>query len=246
MLKAENIRKTFPGGIHALKGVSVEIPSGETTGLIGESGCGKSTLAHIICMLERSDNGSMTLDGKEYTHKSRGMRDRIQIIFQDSAGSLDPRQTIYAALKEPLDNLTSANAGEKRVKINALLADVGLDPIHLNKYPHQLSGGERQRIVIARALAVSPNYVICDEPVSSLDADIAKQVVDLLAMLQRKHGLGYLFISHDISLAMHICKTVYVMLAGELVDVFHPDDYDRKVLHPYTQMLLSFTGREGD
>ena len=240
MLKAENIHKTFPNSVRALKGVSIDIPAGQITGLIGESGCGKSTLAHILCMLDQADSGRLTLDGSEYLRHPRVARKRIQIIFQDSSGSLDPRLTIYQSVREPLDNFAKISSNEKRERVYTLLADVGLDLIHATKYPHQLSGGERQRVVIARAIASSPDYIICDEPISSLDADIAGQILYLLRTLQQKHGIGYLFISHDISLALDLCETVYVMRTGEFVDVFSPSTMKAESLHAYTKLLLSY------
>ncbi|MDL2237122.1 ATP-binding cassette domain-containing protein [Christensenellaceae bacterium OttesenSCG-928-K19] len=243
MLQANNIKKTFNKKIKALRGVSVEVGGQASVGLVGESGCGKSTLAKIICRLEDADAGSLLLDGVDYTgvnqRKMRGLRQRIQIIFQDNSGSLDPRRTVYQSLEEPLDNYKKLDGAAKREVIEGLLEQVALGREEAGKYPHQLSGGQRQRVVIARALALEPQYIICDEPVSSLDAEVQQPILELLSQLQRERGIGYLFISHDIGVTMEFCRKIYVMYAGLVVEELFSDDIARRAAHPYTRLLFS-------
>jgi ABC-type dipeptide/oligopeptide/nickel transport system ATPase subunit len=230
LLAAKNVEKTYEN-LCAVRGVSLEIEKGAAAGLLGESGCGKSTLARLLCCLEQCGRGTVELDGRVYNGPHSRFRNasslrefhrRVQIIFQDSNGSLDPRMTLQQALAEPLENFSlpyrRASRKEKLRRIGGLLERVGLDAGKACRYPHELSGGQRQRAVIARALAAGPEYLICDEPVSSLDAESRDGIVTLLASLRKETGMGCLFISHDPALAVRICGRIHIMEDGGITE----------------------------
>ena len=249
LLRAQGVFKHFPvsgfGGlsVRAVDGVDLEIRRGETLGLVGESGCGKSTLARLITGLLPVSAGKIVVDGKEIS-KLRGARLRrvrrnMQMIFQDPFASLDPRMTVGDILQEPLDNFHIGSRRERHKRVQELLRLVGLNPNFNNRYPHEFSGGQRQRIGIARALAVNPSFIVCDEPVSALDVSIQAQIINLLQDLQREFQLTYLFIAHDLAVVRHLSDRIAVMYLGKVVEVAdRVDIYDRPQ-HPYTKALLS-------
>ena len=249
LLRAQGVFKHFAvsgfGGlsVRAVDGVDLEIRRGETLGLVGESGCGKSTLARLITGLLPVTAGKIVVDGKEIS-KLRGARLRrvrrnMQMIFQDPFASLDPRMTVGDILQEPLDNFHIGSRRERLNRVQELLRLVGLNPNFNNRYPHEFSGGQRQRIGIARALAVNPSFIVCDEPVSALDVSIQAQIINLLQDLQREFQLTYLFIAHDLAVVRHLSDRIAVMYLGKVVEVAdRVDIYDRPQ-HPYTKALLS-------
>jgi oligopeptide transport system ATP-binding protein len=237
------IFQTQVGTVKAVDGISFQIRRGETLGLVGESGCGKSTTGRAIIRLREPTAGSVRFDGvdllKTTSTELRRLRRRMQIIFQDPYGSLDPRFTVGATIAEPIEthNLAQGKAKEERVK--ELLSLVGLNPDYVSRYPHEFSGGQRQRIGVARALAVEPEFIVCDEPISALDVSIQAQVLNLLTDLREMLGLTYLFIAHDLSVVKHISDRVAVMYLGKIVELGPPDQIYAGPGHPYTRALLS-------
>ena len=253
LVSIEGLKMYFPihaglfrrhvGDIKAVDDISLEIFEGETLGLVGESGCGKSTVGRATLRLYDITAGSITIDGTNTSKINqadlRRFRPRMQMIFQDPQGSLNPRMNVADIVGEPLDEHMSLSREERLARIHELLDAVGLNRSFANRYPHEFSGGQRQRIGIARALALNPKFIVCDEPISALDVSIQAQVVNLLEDLQKKFGLTYLFISHDLSMVHHIADRVAVMYLGKIVELASRDQLFNSPLHPYTQALLS-------
>ena len=253
LLKVDNLVKHFPvlrgvfqrqvGAVHAVDGISFEIYPGETFGLVGESGCGKSTAGRTILQLYKPTAGKVYYNGVDLTNlkreQMRRMRSNMQMIFQDPYASLNPRMTVREIIAEPLEVHGIASGGEVDDKVKELLTTVRLSPDFAARYPHEFSGGQRQRIGIARALALNPDLIVCDEPISALDVSIQAQVINLLEDLQQRFGLTYLFIAHDLSMVRHISKRVAVMYLGIIVELADVAELFKHPLHPYTQALLS-------
>lgn len=253
LVKVENLKKHFPiyegvirrqvGAVKAVDGVSFEIYKGETLGLVGESGCGKSTTGRTLLMLQAPTAGSIQFKGVEISDKSdqelRKMRPNMQMIFQDPHACLNPRMTVGSIIDEPLREHTTDSYEERMKLVKSLLTLVGLNSSHTNRYPHEFSGGQRQRIGIARAIALKPEFIMCDEPIAALDVSIQAQVVNLMEELQEELGLTYLFISHDLSMVRHIADRVAVMYLGKVVELADKEALYNEPLHPYTQALLS-------
>jgi oligopeptide transport system ATP-binding protein len=237
------IFKTVQGTVKAVDDITFEVRRGETLGLVGESGCGKSTTGRALIRLREPTEGTVKFDGVELTTLKTGplrrLRRRMQIIFQDPYGSLDPRMTVGSIISEPLETHSLAKGEAKRERVAELLKMVGLDPSYVNRYPHEFSGGQRQRIGVARALAVEPEFIVCDEPISAHDVSIQAQVLNLLTDLRDRLGLTYLFIAHDLSVVKHISDRVAVMYLGKIVEIGPPDTIYAAPGHPYTRALLS-------
>ena len=253
LLKVDRLVKHFPitrgifrkqvGTVKAVDGISFEIKERETLGLVGESGCGKSTTGRVILQLLQATSGKVFFKEHELTAISkrelRKQRPQMQMIFQDPQDSLNPRMTVGSIISEPLLEHQSLHAKQRQERVEYLLKSVGLDPNVTNRYPHEFSGGQRQRIGIARALALSPDFIVCDEPIAALDVSIQAQVINLLEDLQEEFGLTYLFISHDLSMIRHIADRVAVMYLGRIVEIAASQELYSRPTHPYTKALLS-------
>jgi len=253
LLELKNLTKHFRLGgnlfgrnkavLRAVDGVDLTIERGETLGLVGESGCGKSTLARTLIRLYQPTSGEMRFDGTDLAELSerelRPYRRRMQMIFQDPYASLNGRMTVRDLIAEPLEIAGVGDGASRRVRVDELLVRVGLSPAHGTRFPHEFSGGQRQRIGIARAIALNPDLVICDEPISALDVSIQAQVVNMLEDLQGELGLTYLFITHDLSMVRHIADRIGVMYLGKIVELSPSDALYRRPAHPYTQALLA-------
>jgi len=253
LLKVDGLVKHFPitrgifrrevGSVNAVDGISFKIQERETLGLVGESGCGKSTAARVILQLIPATAGNVFFKGRDLTsldkEELRKQRQHMQMIFQDPQDSLNPRMTVGSIISEPLMEHKKLQAEERSQRVEQLLISVGMNPKFTNRYPHEFSGGQRQRIGIARALALSPEFIICDEPIAALDVSIQAQVINLLEDLQEEFGLTYLFISHDLGMIRHIADRVAVMYLGRIVELASSQALYSTPLHPYTQALLS-------
>jgi oligopeptide transport system ATP-binding protein len=254
IIEAKDLKKYFPlqadgffaksrHMIKAVDGLSFHIDHGETLGLVGESGCGKSTAGRVLLRLIEATAGEVIFEGRDILKLGKGemrsMRREMQIVFQDPYASLDPRKTVFDIISEPYRIHGIGHKSDRELRVRELLETVGLRPEHIRRYPHEFSGGQRQRIGLARALALRPKFVMCDEPVSALDVSIQAQVVNLMKDLQQKFQLTYLFISHDLRVVKHISDRVGVMYLGALVELADKKELYRRPLHPYTAALLS-------
>jgi len=253
LVSVRGLKKHFPvtkgmfrrkvGAVRAVDGVSFDIRRGETLGLVGESGSGKSTIGRTMLQLEKATEGSVVFDGIELVGLAAGAlrrtRPRMQMVFQDPHASLNPRMTVSSIVGEPLLEHGKSSSRERQERVEELLGLVGLDPTHANRYPHEFSGGQRQRIGIARAIALNPDFIVCDEPIAALDVSIQAQVVNLMEHLQELLGLTYLFISHDLGMVRHIADRVAVMYLGHIMELADVEDLYGDPRHPYTRALQS-------
>ncbi len=253
LVQVRDLRKYFPihsgllrrhtGDVKAVDGISFDILQGETLGLVGESGCGKSTVGRTLLRLYEVTSGSVVIDGTDIAtlppEALRQIRPKMQMVFQDPQASLNPRMTLARIIGEPLDEHTTLSRAEKLDRVYELMDQVGLNRVFANRFPHEFSGGQRQRIGIARALALNPRFIVCDEPIAALDVSIQAQVVNLLEDLQDRLGLTYLFISHDLSMVRHIADRVAVMYLGQIAELSPRDALYADPLHPYAKALLS-------
>lgn len=260
ILDVKSLKKYFPikkglllkevGQVKAVDDITFSVQKGETLGLVGESGCGKSTLGRALIRLYEPTSGEVHFRGKNFLKESgeelRQTRKDIQMIFQDPYASLDPRMTVGQILSEPFDIHNIGTREERKKKVMSLLETVGLKPSHINRYPHEFSGGQKQRICIARALALEPQLIIADEPVSALDVSIQAQILNLMKDLQKKFGLTYIFISHDLSVIEHLCDRIAVMYLGKIVEIASRDELFSSPQHPYTQALIAAIPRIGE
>ncbi|WP_223593888.1 ABC transporter ATP-binding protein [Neobacillus bataviensis] len=259
IIKVENLKKHFPIqdplpfkksklSVKAVDGVSFEVFRGETLGIVGESGCGKSTMARLINQLIRPSDGKVVFKGQDLasmgTKEIRASRKSIQMVFQNPYASLDPRKTIKQLIAEPLEIHKVGDPLSRKTRVQELLEVVGLSSYHADRYPHEFSGGQRQRINIARALALNPDVIICDEPVSALDVSVQAQVINLLKDLQKKFDLTYIFISHDLNVVRYMCDRIAVMYLGKIVEIGTFAEIYETPLHPYTKALLSAIPKE--
>lgn len=256
ILQVENLRKDFTVGpmfrrktVQAVRGVSFSVGHKETLGLVGESGCGKSTTGRAAIRLTEPSAGSIHFQGKDLSHVNprdmRRMRQHLQIIFQDPYASLDPRMTVEAILTEPLAIQKIGTVAERRERVATIIQEVGLQPAHAKRFPHEFSGGQRQRIGIARSLILRPRLIVADEPVSALDVSVQAQIINLMQDVKDKYDMSYIFISHDLSVVKHICDRVAVMYLGEIVELADRDTLYAEPLHPYTQALMSSIPGQG-
>ncbi|MBS3849673.1 dipeptide ABC transporter ATP-binding protein [Devosia sp. J2-20] len=254
VLEVRNLKRDYvsSGGflrpakvVHAVKGVNFTLEKGKTLAVVGESGCGKSTLARMITLIDPPTSGEILIDGEavDARHVTHQMRQKVQIVFQNPYGSLNPRQKIGDVLAEPLMLNTKMSAADRRDKAMAMLVKVGLGPEHFNRYPHMFSGGQRQRVAIARALMLNPSFLVLDEPVSALDLSVQAQILNLLKDLQDEFGLTYVFISHDLSVVRYIADEVMVMYFGDVVEHGSRDAVFQNPQHEYTQTLFAATPR---
>lgn len=249
LVDVKNLKKYFPTGekgktVKAVDDISFQIYKGETLGVVGESGCGKSTTGRLVLHLLEPTEGTVTFDGQDLSRlkksEMRTMRKRMQIIFQDPYASLDPRKTVFQILEEPYRiHHPEMSREEIYTQVERLIACVGLRPEHITRYPHEFSGGQRQRVGIARAIALNPEFVVCDEPVSALDVSIQAQVINMFEELQEKLGVAYLFIAHDLLVVHHISDRIAVMYLGRIVEIADSNELNDNPMHPYTQSLLS-------
>ncbi|NEA32178.1 dipeptide ABC transporter ATP-binding protein [Streptomyces sp. SID13031] len=254
LLEVKGLQRYFPvtrgivfqrqtGAVKAVDGIDLTIRSGETLGVVGESGCGKTTTGRLVTRLDEPTGGTIRFEGSDITHlsrqKMRPFRRQVQMIFQDPFSSLNPRQTIGTIIAAPFEIQKVKSEGGTKKAVQALMERVGLNPEHYNRYPHEFSGGQRQRIGVARALALRPKLIVCDEPVSALDVSIQAQIVNLLEDLQDEFNLAYLFIAHDLSVIRHISDRVAVMYLGKVVEIADRDELYNHARHPYTHALLS-------
>lgn len=249
LVDVKNLKKYFPTGekgktVKAVDDISFQIYKGETLGVVGESGCGKSTTGRLVLHLLEPTEGTVTFDGQDLSQlkkrEMRTMRKRMQIIFQDPYASLDPRKTVFQILEEPYRiHHPEMSREEIYTQVERLIACVGLRPEHITRYPHEFSGGQRQRVGIARAIALNPEFVVCDEPVSALDVSIQAQVINMFEELQEKLGVAYLFIAHDLLVVHHISDRIAVMYLGRIVEIADSNELNDNPMHPYTQSLLS-------
>lgn len=247
LLEVRNLTKYFPAAhgkvVHAVNNVSFQLERGETLGIVGESGCGKSSMGRTILKVHEPTAGQIIFDGVDITKfnnkKMFPYRKRMQMIFQDPYASLNPRFTVGEIIEEPMVIHKMGTAEERRAIVQNLIETVGLKPDHIRRYPHEFSGGQRQRIGIARTLALRPEFIVCDEPISALDVSIQAQIINLLEKLQRERGFSYLFIAHDLEMVYHISHKIGVMYLGNMVEYGSSDDVYKNPLHPYTRALIS-------